>query len=116
VGRNGSRTARLARAALALLAGGCALAARNHACYPYLAHRHGGDVPAELARALAREGDTQRRVERYRAPVGYYWRPRRGGSLDLGTVRTVVGDYELAPCPGGVAPLAGDGGGHPPPH
>ena len=92
---------------LATLAGtGCALAARDHACWPFLAHQYGGHVPAELSKRLAHESGTRRQVGTYRAPVGYYWRRRQAPSLDVRQVRTLMGDYELAACPNAVLPRA----------
>jgi len=86
--------------ALAVGTATCALAARDHACYPYLAHQYRGELPRDLVRTLARERGTRRSVARHRAPTGYYWRGRRQPTLDVGEIRTVVGDYELARCPG----------------
>ena len=107
----------LRRAALVLLAtvcgSGCALAARDHACWPFLDHQYHGHVPADLTRTLARERGTRRQIGTTRAPIGYYWRHRRTASLDVGDIRTLMGDYELAACPNGVvrgAPAL------PPPH
>jgi hypothetical protein len=101
------RTSRLAALLAVLATLGCSLAARNHACYPYLTHLAGGRVPRALLADLAREPRTRREVRGYRAPSGHYWRPRRVTTLDVRDVRTVVDDYELARCPAAPRPSAG---------
>lgn len=82
----------------------CTLAAHDHACYPFVAHQLRGHVPESLLRTLARERGTRKQVGRYRAPVGYYLRPRRAPpAVDTWTV---VDKYELARCPVGDATVA----------
>ena len=78
---------------------GCAFAARDHACYPYLEHRIGGPPPPVMMRTLASERGTRKEVAHHRAPPGYYWRRRHGGTLDVTDVHSVTGGYELAQCP-----------------
>jgi hypothetical protein len=83
---------------LLALAAGCSLAARDHACWPYLQHQYRGHVPPDLVRTLAHEHGTRKQVRDFKAPVGWYWR-RASGSLDLEDVRRVSGGYELRRCP-----------------
>jgi len=97
---------RLISVLLACGAAGCALVAREHACWPFLAHQYHDQVPAELVHTLAHEHGTRRRVGRYPAPSGYYWRRHRGERLDVQDIRTLVGDYELARCPNAIVPDA----------
>jgi hypothetical protein len=85
---------------------GCALMARDHACYAYLAHQYQGHVPGSVVRELAGERGTRRQVGAMRAPAGLYWRRQRAATLDLNDIRTRLGDYELARCPG-LMPAAG---------
>ena len=98
---------RTAVVAFALVAAGCALAARDHPCWPFLAHQYRARLPPELVRRLARERGAHKVVRGRRAPVGFYWRPERAaGPFD--EVRTVWAGYELAQCeragpPGGAA-------------
>ena len=91
------------------LCGGCALAARDHACWPFLAHQYQGHVPADLTGRLARERGTRRQVGTYRAPSGYYWRRRGRPSFDLREIRTIMGDYELSRCPNAIVTRAPGG-------
>jgi hypothetical protein len=91
--------ARLLSSLLALAVAGCGLVAREHACWPFLAHQYNGHVPSEAVHLLAHEHGTRKTVGAYRAPSGYYWRRRGAGTLDLQDVRTVMGKYELARCP-----------------
>jgi hypothetical protein len=90
---------RVGLALVALGAAGCTLAARDHACWPLLAHQYHGHVPDEVVRALAREHGTRKQVGPYHAPAGYYWRKRRPSTLDVHDIRTLMGDYEMARCP-----------------
>ena len=86
-----------------LCATGCALVARDHACWPFVAHQYeqyGAPVPAEVTHRLAHEHGTRKQVGASRAPLGWYWRRRKPPSLDVTDVRTISGDWELAPCPG----------------
>src|SRR5581483_10694888 len=74
----GSRPMRAAAAtAIVLLLGGCALRARDHPCWPFLAHLYHDRVPKDVVRALARDRDARRTVRGARAPTGAYWRRRR---------------------------------------
>jgi hypothetical protein len=86
-----------------LLAGGCSLAARDHACWAYLKRAYRGEVPASVVGTLARERDTKRSAGRYKAAIGWYFRPRVGGTADPSDVRMWVEDYELARCPAAPA-------------
>jgi len=88
---------------LAVLAG-CTLLARDHACYPFLAHQLGGHVPNDVLRTLAHERGTRKQVGRQRAPMGYYFRRRGTPAPAVIEVRTAMGGYELARCP--EAPVA----------
>jgi len=81
----------------------CTLAARDHACYPFVAHQMGGHIPPSVLRTLAHERGTRKRVGRNQAPIGYYFRPRSASTLAISDIRTVIGDYELARCPAGNA-------------
>src|SRR5437764_6953837 len=86
---------------VAMLGGtGCAVLARDHACWPFVARQYRGQVPAAVSRRLARERGTRREVGNSPAPNGWYWRRRHAASLDVTDVRRVSGDWELAPCPG----------------
>ena len=80
-------------------------AAREHACYPYVARQLGGHVPKEVTRTLAHERGTRKQVGGYKAPVGYYFRPLGTSPADVTEIRTVVGTYELARCPAAPLPL-----------
>ena len=73
--------------------------ARDHPCYPYLAHRYHGAIPKDVVGKLAHEHGARRQVGSYKAPTGSYWRVRQG-SLDLRDIRTVLHDHELVSCPG----------------
>jgi hypothetical protein len=84
---------------VAVVAGGCSLAARRHPCWAFLQHRYQGHLPSDFVRALARECGAVREIGRWRAPTGYYWRRERPASLDLRDVRTINDGHELAPCP-----------------
>ena len=84
------------------LCAGCALAARDHACWPFLAHQYQGHLPGDLTRRLARERGTRRQVGTFRAPSGWYWRRRGHPSYDVTEIRTLMGDYELARCPNAI--------------
>ena len=102
------------RVVLALVvagAAGCALAAHDHACWPFLAHQYHGHVPADVVRTLAREHGTRKQVGRYHAPSGFYWRKHRSSTLDVHDIRTVLGDYEMARCPNAL--LKADASGAP---
>jgi hypothetical protein len=81
-------------------AAACTLAARDHACYPYLAKQYQGHVPKELVHRLARERGTRRWVEPDMAPEGYYWRPFKPEKRDPQAAVVVLRGYELARCPG----------------
>lgn len=81
------------------LAAGCGLRARNHPCYPYLAHLYGDRIPRDVSKELAHDRGAVREVRRQRAPIGAYWRRRRPPG-DQVEVHQVIGDHELAPCPG----------------
>ena len=81
------------------LAGGCSLMARDHPCYPYLAHHYHDGIPKDVVGTLAHEHGARRQVGRYKAPTGFYWRVRQG-SLDLRDMRMVLDDHELVACPG----------------
>ena len=90
--------------ALCTAAAGCALAARDHACWPYLAHQFHSRLPPEVTRILAHEHGTLKEVRRFHAPRGYYWRRRGTPAPDVREVRTFMGDYELARCPSAIIP------------
>jgi hypothetical protein len=86
-------------ALVAFAAVGCGLRARNHPCYPFLDHHFHGHVPKEVLKELAHDRGAMRVVHGHRSPIGAYWRRRRS-SGDQAGVHEVMGDYELAPCPG----------------
>lgn len=77
---------------------GCTLLARDHACYPFVAHRLEGHIPKPVLQTLARERGTTRSVGRYRAPLGYYLRPRTNPP-PLVRGKNDLARYELLPCP-----------------
>ncbi|HZP42799.1 MAG TPA: hypothetical protein VFD84_14990 [Candidatus Binatia bacterium] len=88
-----------AATAIVLLLGGCALRARDHPCWPFLAHLYHDRVPKDVVRALARDRDARRTVRGARAPTGAYWRRRRPPG-DAAEVHTLIDGWELVPCPG----------------
>ncbi len=87
-------------ALVALVTAGCALAARDHPCYPYLVDRYHGTVPRAVVTLLAHERGARRTVRSQRAPSGWYWRRAGPRSLDVGEIRTLADGHELVPCPG----------------
>jgi hypothetical protein len=90
----------LALVAVLGLDAGCALRARQHPCWAYLAKAYGDRVPPGLVDQLARESDARKQVARLRAPAGYYWRRITARPPVLDPPRTAAGDHELVPCPG----------------
>ena len=88
-----------ASALLFVALSGCTLAARDHACWPFVDRQYQGHVPGDLKRTLAREHGTRKEVGRQRAPIGYYWRKRQTPTLDVMEIRTLKKNYELAACP-----------------
>ena len=89
-----------------LLVTGCALAARDHACYPYVEREFKGQVPPDVIRWMAHEHRTRKEVARYRAPVGYYLRRRGSAASELDHISKTIGDYEVARCPSPSNPLS----------
>ena len=85
---------------LALSLSGCALAARDHPCWPYVEHLFAGDVPSDVVKQLAHEHGVKREVQGHRAPTGSYWQPRKiaGRSSDP------LAGWQLARCPAPSAP------------
>jgi hypothetical protein len=83
-----------------VFAGGCALRAHDHPCYPYLADHYHGNVPPDVMRVLAHDGGAKRTIARQRAPLGFYWRRATPGTGNLEDIRTVADGHELVACPG----------------
>ena len=88
-----------------LLVTGCALAARDHACYPYVQREFKGQVPPDVMHWMAHEHRTRKEVDHYRAPVGYYLRRRGSRASEMDRIGKTIGDYEVARCPSPAAPL-----------
>jgi len=82
-----------------LFAGCSALRARDHPCYPFIAHEYHDRIPADVMKQLAHDPGARKVIGHDRAPIGAYWRRRRKPGK-LFELHQVIGDYELTPCPG----------------
>lgn len=82
----------------------CGLMARQHPCWNYVAQHMNGQVPSEITHTLAWERGAERIVRGNRAPMGFYWKQRTEGTLELTYRRQYIGGHELTACPAASAP------------
>ena len=82
----------------------CSLMARQHPCWSYVARHMNSQVPSKITRAMAWERGAERFMRGNKAPMGYYWKQRTEGTLDLTYRRQYIDGHELTACPAASAP------------